>query len=46
MSAEQVKEFLEKRGVVDGFSVMRRQQQKGEEGGGYYQLVGPDAGAM
>lgn len=45
MSAEEVKEFLEKRGVVDGFNVMKR-QQKGQQGAGYYQVVGADSGAM
>lgn len=48
MNAAEVKEFLEKRGVVDGFSVMKRQQKvtpKGQ-GGGYYVLAGADSGAM
>jgi hypothetical protein len=45
MNAEQIREFLAKRGSVDGGKVMRRWEE-GKTGEGYMQVAGPDSGAM
>ena len=45
MNAEQVKEFLKGKGVVDGAKVMRRWEE-GKGGEGYMQVVGADRGTF
>jgi hypothetical protein len=45
MNAEQLREFLKKRGSVDGGKVMRRWEE-GKGGEGYMMVAGPDSGAM
>jgi hypothetical protein len=51
MTPDEVKEFLEKRGVVDGFDVMKRKERhtvkpKGESAGSYYVVTAADSGAF
>lgn len=45
MTAEQVHDFLKKRGTVDGGKVMRRWEE-GKTGEGYMQVVGADRGTF
>ena len=45
MNAEQIREFLAKRGSIDGGKLMRRWEE-GKTGEGYMQVAGPDSGAM
>lgn len=45
MTAEQIKEFLQKRGTIDGWKLMHRWEE-GKTGEGYAQVVGADSGTM